>query len=112
MMQPTDGSSVQIGALVPLSRPGWIEAGHHLLAGLELAVRDVNGSGGIVGRRLEMVVRDTAADPQRVNGQPLVASRDPGAIANVLGLDVHDGRIARLHSILNPDKLPPPRSGL
>src|ERR671920_1285203 len=61
----TDGSAVQIGALVPLTRPGWVEAGQHLLAGLELAVRDVNDAGGIVGRPLELVVRDTAADPQR-----------------------------------------------
>jgi ABC-type branched-subunit amino acid transport system substrate-binding protein len=61
----TDGSSVQIGALVPLTRPGWVEAGRHLLAGLELAVREVNDAGGIVGRPLELVVRDTAADPQR-----------------------------------------------
>jgi ABC-type branched-subunit amino acid transport system substrate-binding protein len=61
----TDGSSVRLGALVPLTRPGWVEAGRHLLAGLELAVRDVNAAGGIGGRPLELVVRDTAADPQR-----------------------------------------------
>jgi ABC-type branched-subunit amino acid transport system substrate-binding protein len=36
-----------------------------LLAGLELAVGEVNDSGGIGGRPLELVVRDTAADPQR-----------------------------------------------
>ncbi|MFH8614664.1 ABC transporter substrate-binding protein [Streptomyces sp. NPDC017979] len=73
-------ASVRIGALVPLSRPGWVEAGRHLLAGLELGVRDVNDAGGIGGagraggggevgggggRPLELVVRDTAADPQR-----------------------------------------------
>src|SRR3712207_1649123 len=56
---------VWIGALVPRSRPGWVEAGRHLLAGLRLAVRDVNDAGGIVGRPLELVVRDTAADPGR-----------------------------------------------
>lgn len=61
----TRGASVQIGALVPLTRPGWIEAGRHLLAGLELAVRDVNAAGGIAGRPLALVVRDTAADPQQ-----------------------------------------------
>lgn len=60
-----DSPSVRIGALVPLTRPGWVEAGRHLLAGLELAARDVNDAGGILGRRLELVVRDTAADPQR-----------------------------------------------
>jgi ABC-type branched-subunit amino acid transport system substrate-binding protein len=42
-----------------------VGAGHHLLAGLELAVRDVDDAGGIAGRRLELVVRDTAADPHR-----------------------------------------------
>jgi ABC-type branched-subunit amino acid transport system substrate-binding protein len=61
----TDWSAIRIGALVPLTRPGWAEAGRHLLAGFELAVRDVNESGGIGGRPLELVVRDTAADPQR-----------------------------------------------
>ncbi|MFB9677274.1 ABC transporter substrate-binding protein [Streptosporangium vulgare] len=61
----TDGSSVRIGALVPLTRPGWVGAGRHLLAGLELAVREVNEAGGIAGRPLELVVRDTAADPRR-----------------------------------------------
>jgi ABC-type branched-subunit amino acid transport system substrate-binding protein len=60
-----DKSCFQIGALVPLTRPGWVDAGKHLLAGLQLAVDDVNDAGGIAGRPLELVVRDTAADPQR-----------------------------------------------
>ncbi|NUP00014.1 MAG: ABC transporter substrate-binding protein [Nonomuraea sp.] len=62
---PAERSSVRLGALVPLTPPGWVEAGRHLLAGLELGVRDVNDDGGIAGRPLELVVRDTAADPQR-----------------------------------------------
>jgi ABC-type branched-subunit amino acid transport system substrate-binding protein len=56
---------VRIGVLVPLTRPGWVEAGRHLLAGLELGVGEVNEAGGIGGRPLELLVRDTAADPQR-----------------------------------------------
>ncbi|MGW8328635.1 ABC transporter substrate-binding protein [Streptomyces sp. NPDC055897] len=59
------GPSVRIGALVPLSRPGWVEAGQHLLAGLQLGVREANDAGGIEGRPLELVVRDTAADPRK-----------------------------------------------
>jgi ABC-type branched-subunit amino acid transport system substrate-binding protein len=62
---PPDRSPVRIGALVPLTRPGWVEAGRHLLAGLDLGVRDANDAGGIGGRPLELVVRDTAADPLR-----------------------------------------------
>ncbi|MFE7169915.1 ABC transporter substrate-binding protein [Streptomyces sp. NPDC057616] len=61
----TEGSSARIGALAPLSSPGWVEAGRHLLAGLESGVLDVNDAGGVLGRPLELVVRDTAADPQR-----------------------------------------------
>ncbi|MDT0448541.1 ABC transporter substrate-binding protein [Streptomyces hesseae] len=59
------GSPVRLGALVPLTRPGWVEAGRHLLAGLDLAVHEVNDTGGIDGRPLELLVRDTAADPER-----------------------------------------------
>lgn len=58
-------TALRIGAFAPLSRPGWVEAGHHLLAGLQWGVRDVNEAGGIDGRPLELVVRDTAADPER-----------------------------------------------
>src|SRR5262249_36668233 len=56
----TGESAVQIGVLVPLTRPGWVEAGRHLFAGLKLAVREVNDASGVVGRPLELVVRDTA----------------------------------------------------
>ncbi|MFC8519632.1 ABC transporter substrate-binding protein [Streptomyces sp. NPDC057257] len=62
---PARGPSIRIGALVPLTRPGWVEAGRHLLAGLELAAHEVNDAGGIAGRPLELLVRDTAADPRR-----------------------------------------------
>lgn len=57
--------TIRIGALAPLTPPGWVEAGRHLLAGLELGVRDVNDAGGIDGRPLELIVRDTAGDPGR-----------------------------------------------
>jgi ABC-type branched-subunit amino acid transport system substrate-binding protein len=63
--EQADRSPVRIGALVPLTRPGWTEAGRHLLGGLELGVHEVNDNGGIGGRPLELVVRDTAADPDR-----------------------------------------------
>jgi ABC-type branched-subunit amino acid transport system substrate-binding protein len=42
-----------------------VQAGRQLLAGLELGVEEVNAAGGIAGRPLELVARDTAADPQR-----------------------------------------------
>lgn len=56
---------IKIGALAPLSPPGWVEAGHNLLAGLELAASELNRAGGVAGKSIELLVRDTAADPQR-----------------------------------------------
>jgi RNA polymerase sigma-70 factor (ECF subfamily) len=44
--------------------------------------------------------------PARVNGQPGVRALAPdGTLVSVLAVDVADGRIVRLHSMLNPDKL-------
>lgn len=63
--RPTDPTSLRLGVLAPLTPPGWVGAGRHLLAGLELAAREVNDAGGIDGRPLELLVRDTAADPER-----------------------------------------------
>ncbi|MFG1664967.1 ABC transporter substrate-binding protein [Streptomyces sp. Y7] len=62
---PADATPIRIGALVPLTRPGWTEAGRHLLAGLELAVADINDTRRPAGSPLELLVRDTAADPHR-----------------------------------------------
>jgi len=55
--------AIRVGGVMPLSRPGFLEAGRHLKAGLELAVADVNGLGGVGGRPLELLIRDTGAGP-------------------------------------------------
>ncbi|MER7538851.1 ABC transporter substrate-binding protein [Streptomyces sp. NPDC097704] len=86
---PVDGSPVRLGALVPLTRPGWVEAGRHLLAGLDLAVREVNDAGGIGGRPLELLVRDTAADPERA----------AAAVDELAGLDVA-AVVGEYHSVV------------
>jgi ABC-type branched-subunit amino acid transport system substrate-binding protein len=56
---------VRLGALAPLSRPGFLEAGRQLRAGVELAVDEINAAGGIDGRPLELLFRDTAGTPER-----------------------------------------------
>jgi RNA polymerase sigma-70 factor (ECF subfamily) len=45
-------------------------------------------------------------EPHEVNGQPGAVLRDPdGKVINVLALDVVDGRIQVIRSVINPDKL-------
>lgn len=63
--QPTDRSAILIGALAPLSSPGWVEAGRALIAGMELAVCQEKKKWWDRRRRIELVIRDTAGDPQR-----------------------------------------------
>lgn len=49
---------IRIGALFPLSG-GSAELGRTGLEGAELAVKEINGRGGVLGRSLELVPRDT-----------------------------------------------------
>jgi len=56
---------IRLGALAPLSRPGFLEAGRHLRAGIELAVDEINEAGGIDGHPLELLLRDTAGTPEK-----------------------------------------------
>ena len=45
-------------------------------------------------------------EPHEVNGQPGAVFRDAsGRVINVLALDVLDGRIQVIRSVINPDKL-------
>ena len=57
------GAAIVLGGLGPLTPPGIDWAGRELLAGMELAVKDVNAAGGSGGRRLELVFEDTRGDP-------------------------------------------------
>ena len=58
---------ILIGAIAPTTSPGWIEAGLHLLAGLEFGVSELNNNGGINGRPIKLLVRDSAANPQKAS---------------------------------------------
>ena len=54
--------AIKVGALVPLS--GSIAPyGPPIIDGARLAVEQINAAGGVLGKRLELVVRDTASSP-------------------------------------------------
>jgi RNA polymerase sigma-70 factor (ECF subfamily) len=49
---------------------------------------------------------DVTFEPHEVNGQPGAVFRDPdGKVLHVLALDVLDGQIQTIRSVINPDKL-------
>jgi RNA polymerase sigma-70 factor (ECF subfamily) len=49
---------------------------------------------------------DITFEPQRINGQPGAIFRDrDGRVLHTLALDVVDGRIEAIRTVINPDKL-------
>ena len=57
-----EDAAIRIGWVGPLSS-GAVSAGNEMLAAAQIAVEEVNAGGGVLGRKLELVVRDTMADP-------------------------------------------------
>ncbi|MEV0455252.1 branched-chain amino acid ABC transporter substrate-binding protein [Catellatospora methionotrophica] len=53
---------VRFGALVPLTGDN-APTGQRLLEAFQIAVKDVNDAGGVLGRKVELVVGDDACDP-------------------------------------------------
>ncbi|MEM4415650.1 MAG: ABC transporter substrate-binding protein [Candidatus Caldarchaeum sp.] len=56
---------IKIGLLTPLSPPGDPGAGTRLKRGAELAVEIINEQGGVLGRKIELVVEDDAGTPEK-----------------------------------------------
>ncbi|MDA8345585.1 MAG: branched-chain amino acid ABC transporter substrate-binding protein [Thermaerobacter sp.] len=54
---------IQIGVPVPLSGP-YASAGQDIVDGAKLAAAKINSSGGVLGRKIEIVPQDDACDPQ------------------------------------------------
>ncbi|MEM1947313.1 MAG: ABC transporter substrate-binding protein [Candidatus Caldarchaeum sp.] len=56
---------IKIGLLTPLSPPGDPAAGTRIKRGAELAVEMFNEAGGILGRKIELIVEDDAGTPEK-----------------------------------------------
>lgn len=64
LAQPAANSPLRIGFICPATG-GSAESGESARLGAELAIREINEVGGLLGRKLELVARDDQADPQR-----------------------------------------------
>jgi branched-chain amino acid transport system substrate-binding protein len=54
---------LRVGAVAPLSSPGSYQQGQELLLGLQWAVDDVNAKGGLMGKKIKLLVEDTQGKP-------------------------------------------------
>ncbi|HKG02169.1 MAG TPA: RNA polymerase sigma factor SigJ [Conexibacter sp.] len=98
-----------LDGLVALLAPDAVLVGDG--GGKALAISRPLVGGPAVARALanfarEGATRGVTVEAVHVNGQPGLRTRAPdGTLVNVVGIDVAGGRVVRLHSILNPDKL-------
>jgi branched-chain amino acid transport system substrate-binding protein len=66
--QPTqaeEGATIKIGGVGPLSAPGDVVSGIAMQYTMNLAVKDINAQGGILGKPLELIFGDTEGLPER-----------------------------------------------
>src|SRR5581483_8021294 len=54
---------IKLGVVVPMTGPMALEA-QEMLAATQIAVEDVNADGGVLGRKVETIVRDSEFKPE------------------------------------------------
>ena len=60
-----NGDPIRIGALFPLSAPGSVVGGEAMRAAMLIAADEINASGGLLGRPVELIVVDSEGLPER-----------------------------------------------
>ena len=81
---PQGGETVKIGTLIPLT--GWgAPYGERLQKAYSMAVEEINAKGGIGGRRLELVIKDSQGKPVRAVKEARALIDGEGVLALVGG---------------------------
>lgn len=76
---------IKIGALLPISGVSG-ETGQRLLNGVLLALDEINSRGGINGRLIELVIKDTQADPEEAKRVFLEMEEEVQPLVYISGL--------------------------
>lgn len=79
-------SAIKIGVLTPMSGT-YAVVGKQVKEGIELAVKEVNAKGGIMGRKIELVYEDSEANPN-------VASQKAEKLFQVAKVDFLTGTVS------------------
>jgi branched-chain amino acid transport system substrate-binding protein len=62
---PADADTIRIGGVGPLSSPGYVAGGVAMQFTMNLAVKDINAAGGVLGKPVELIFGDTEGLPER-----------------------------------------------
>src|SRR3546814_10555758 len=57
--------TIKIGGIAPLSPPGGVQTGESLRDGMKIAVAEINAAGGLLGKKVELIVEDTSGVPEK-----------------------------------------------
>jgi branched-chain amino acid transport system substrate-binding protein len=57
--------TIKIGGIAPLSPPGGVQTGESLRDGMKVAVEEINATGGLLGKQVELIIEDTSGVPEK-----------------------------------------------
>jgi len=57
--------TIKIGGIAPLSPPGGVQSGESMRDGMLIAVDEINSKGGLLGKKVEVIVEDTSGVPEK-----------------------------------------------
>ncbi len=80
---------IKLGVIVPLTGPMALEA-QEMLAATQIAVEDVNAAGGVMGRKVEMAVRDSEFKPEvakRKATELIEVEKSPFLVGAIVGFE-------------------------
>lgn len=95
-------TAIRIGVIAPLSGPS-ADFGIPMLNGVKLAVDEINAAGGYLGRKMELLVRDDEANPEK--GRKVSEELATQKIAVAIGF-CNTGVAARSLDVFQNQKIP------
>ncbi|MHB1096428.1 MAG: branched-chain amino acid ABC transporter substrate-binding protein [Gemmatimonadaceae bacterium] len=97
------GQPIRIAAVAPITGSQG-DVGRDLLNGIQLAADQLNASGGVLGRRIELVMTDDAADPK----QAMAVAQKLLADASIVGIVGHmnSGTTKAASGVYGPSGIP------
>ncbi len=63
--QASAADTIKIGGIAPLSPPGSVPGGESLRDGMKVAIEEINAAGGLLGKKVELIVEDTSGVPEK-----------------------------------------------